>query len=113
MPPTILKRPHRTAHLRAPHLTSLVMPNGATFQVMFEPYEFGVVEYGTTVSSRVRWGEMPTPPVVPRAQIRKAFEELGALYCIFWQEEGGRIVAKADFESPLLACNSQLVTLSL
>ena len=50
-------------------------------------YEFGVIEYGTTISSSTMWGEMPIPSVVPRADIRKAFEELGALYCIFWQEE--------------------------
>ena len=50
--------------------------------VAFERYEGGVLETGTEVGAN--WQARPLVPIMPKAEMRKAFEELGALYVTYW-----------------------------
>lgn len=54
-------------------------------QVAFAPFEGGVLEYGTSTGrATADWRELPECPTMPKATMRKAFENLGASYCLFW-----------------------------
>jgi len=62
-------------------------------QVCFVPFEDGVLEFGTDAS----WTEMPHVPNLPKAAMRKGFENLGASYCMYWAKEGGEFKVQADY----------------
>ena len=55
-------------------------------QVSMQPFEAGVIEFGNSRTSE-QWAEMPDAPVLPKAPIRTAFEDLGALYVMFWKAD--------------------------
>jgi len=63
-------------------------------QVVFEPFERGVLEYGT---ASTLWTGVPAVPTMPKAAIRKGFENLGASYCMYWAKQGDNFVVKADY----------------
>mmetsp|Transcript_48369 Transcript_48369/g.121881 ORF Transcript_48369/g.121881 Transcript_48369/m.121881 type:complete len:678 (-) Transcript_48369:9-2042(-) len=61
----------------------------------------GVVEFGTSVGSETAsWADMPDCPEMPKLEMRKAFDELGAVYVIFWQLSGDSYVVAADYVTP-------------
>ena len=63
-------------------------------QVAFVPMEGGVMEYGTSEGACTQdWDELPVCPTMPKAEMRKAYENLGASYSLFWQNKDG-----ANFE---------------
>ena len=66
----------------------------------FAPFEDGVVEFGTTAASATQWDAMPQVPTLPKEVMRRAFEELGALYVIYWARDGERYRVAADYEVP-------------
>ena len=69
--------------------------------VAYERYEGGVLETGT--STGTNWQTRPVVPIMPKAEMRKAFEELGALYAVYWAEgpaSGGDYVMQASYEAP-------------
>ena len=69
--------------------------------VSYERYEGGVVETGT--STGMNWQTRPIVPIMPKAEMRKAFEELGALYAVFWAQgpaSGDDYVMQASYEAP-------------
>jgi len=70
-------------------------------EVAFVPFEDGVLEIGNVASSP-QWGTIPDAPVLPKKDLRRAFEELGALYALFWQpsENGEQLNVIADYENP-------------
>merc|ERR1719440_1708047 len=77
-------------------------------QIAFAPFEDGVVEFGTTKQSGKVWDAVPKVPVLPKAVMRRAFEELGALYVLHWAEETpGEFSVSADYEVPS-SVNSRL-----
>lgn len=46
------------------------------------------------------WTELPSSPAMPKEQMRLAFEELGALYVLYWgRDEDGSLRARANYES--------------
>jgi len=58
-------------------------------QICFIPFEGGVLEFGTSDgSASATWGKMPTCPCIPKAALRKGFENLGASYAMFWAKDG-------------------------
>jgi predicted membrane chloride channel (bestrophin family) len=75
--------------------------------IAFSPFEDGVVEFGTTNASPVQWTEQPKVPVLPKGVMRAAFEELGALYVIYWAQDGKVFRVAADYEVPR-SVNSRL-----
>ncbi len=48
------------------------------------PFEAGVIEFGNT-RSLPQWDAIPAAPLMPKAPLRKAFEDLGALYTVYWK----------------------------
>jgi predicted membrane chloride channel (bestrophin family) len=66
--------------------------------IAFGPYEDGVIEYGTTTASSISWSRLPAVPTLPKTVMRKAFEELGALYLIYWRQDGDSFRVAADYE---------------
>jgi hypothetical protein len=61
----------------------------------------GVVEFGTSAGPETAsWTEMPDCPEMPKLEMRKAFDELGAVYVIFWQVSGESFVVSADYVTP-------------
>ena len=67
----------------------------------FAPFEDGVVEFGTTQGTNAEdWTGPPAVPTLPKKVIRHAFEELGALYVLFWQKQGDVYRVAADYEVP-------------
>lgn len=70
-------------------------------EVAFAPFEDGVVEFGTTALSPIQWGDtMPQVPTLPKEAMRAAFEELGALYVLYWAPDGNVFRVVADYEVP-------------
>jgi len=58
------------------------------------PATGGVLEFGT---SEV-WNEIPPHPVLPKAEMKTAFDSFGAVYCMLWVENSqGNWVVVADF----------------
>jgi predicted membrane chloride channel (bestrophin family) len=55
-------------------------------QVAMLPFEAGVVEFGNCRTSE-QWDGIPDAPVIPKAPLRTAFEDLGALYVMFWKPD--------------------------
>jgi len=68
-------------------------------QIAFVPFEGGVVEFGNAKKS-VTWADIPEAPVVPKQELRKAFEELGALYALFWELDGDKLKVVGEYENP-------------
>ena len=68
-------------------------------QVSMLPFEDGVIEFGNTVGDP-QWDGIPPAPTIPKAQLRRAFEDLGALYAMYWEEDGGMLRVVADYENP-------------
>jgi len=68
-------------------------------QVAWVPMEGGVMEFGTSEgSSTANWGdEMPGCPTMPKAEMRKGFENLGASYCLFWQNRNMEFSVVAEY----------------
>jgi len=67
-------------------------------QIAFVPFEGGVLEYGTSNGrATADWKELPECPTMPKTTMRKAFENLGASYCLFWERDGDEFVCIADF----------------
>mmetsp|Transcript_89204 Transcript_89204/g.144509 ORF Transcript_89204/g.144509 Transcript_89204/m.144509 type:complete len:423 (+) Transcript_89204:3-1271(+) len=62
------------------------------------PFEGGILEFGTSNGpSTADWTEMPANVNMPKAAMRRAFENLGASYSIFWQLQGNEFKAIADY----------------
>ena len=76
----------------------LALQSGVT-QIAIVPFEDGVVEFGT-VSSATQWTDVPKVPSMPKRTLRKAFEDLGALYCLYWGLDGTDFHVKAAYENP-------------
>jgi len=68
-------------------------------QVVFTPFEDGVLEFGNLADSP-QWEDVPRAPLMPKAPLRKAFEDLGALYALFWKLDGDKFTVAADYENP-------------
>merc|ERR1719188_1241879 len=67
-------------------------------QVCFVPFESGVLEIGTSDGPcTADWTEMPKVPNMPKAAMRKGFENLGASYAMFWSKEGNDFKVLADY----------------
>ena len=106
----LLARPHRTPPPHAPTAYTNALPfclcgrelalQYGINAISFAPYEDGVIEYGTTTASDTQWTRMPQVPTLPKGVLRKAFEELGALYAIYWRQDGGIFRVAADYEVP-------------
>ena len=72
-------------------------------QVAILPFEAGVIEFGNARSMKHKqWTEIPKAPTMPKAQLRKAFEDLGALYALYWEAdfEKNEMRVIADYENP-------------
>merc|ERR1719247_3934229 len=66
-------------------------------QISWVPMEGGVMEFGTSKGPcTADWDALPNCPTMPKAEIRKGFENLGASYCLFWQNKNMQysVVAK-------------------
>ena len=70
-------------------------------QISMQPFEAGVIEFGNSRTSQP-WAEMPDAPVLPKAPIRTAFEDLGALYVMFWRADfaSNQLKVAGSFENP-------------
>jgi hypothetical protein len=67
-------------------------------QIAFSQFESGILEFGTSSGpSTADWVEMPKCPTMPKAAMRRAFENLGATYTLFWEKQGDKFVAIADY----------------
>lgn len=67
-------------------------------QIAFVPFEGGILEFGTSNgASTADWKEMPQCPTMPKAAMRRGFENLGASYNIFWAKKGDKFEAIADY----------------
>ena len=49
------------------------------------PFEDGVIEFGNVRDTSVQWDAIPPAPAIPKGELRRAFEELGALYVLYWE----------------------------
>jgi len=68
--------------------------------ICFVPCEGGVLEFGTSKGpATATWTEMPQCPVMPKREIRTAFENLGAKYVMFWEKQGDEFAVIADYVS--------------
>merc|ERR1719230_12963 len=69
-------------------------------QISFIPFERGVLEFGTDIGeATASWTELPEVPNLPKAAIRKGFENLGASYCMYWAKDGDQFKVTADYVS--------------
>jgi len=67
----------------------------------FKPVKGGVLEFGTTTGPETAsWETAPECPDLPKDEMRRAFEELGAVYVLFWQLRGENFVVTADYVIP-------------
>jgi len=67
-------------------------------QVAWVPMEGGVMEFGTSVGdSTATWDELPKCPTMPKEEMRKGLENLGASYCLFWQNKNMEFRVVADY----------------
>eukprot|EP00440_Ansanella_granifera_P019985 gb/GFBE01021716.1/.p1 GENE.gb/GFBE01021716.1/~~gb/GFBE01021716.1/.p1 ORF type:complete len:611 (+),score=139.44 gb/GFBE01021716.1/:1-1833(+) len=62
-------------------------------QISFIPFEAGVLEFGTSG----HWEAMPTCPLIPKRDMAKGFEGLGASYAMFWTKDGDEFKVVADY----------------
>ena len=68
-------------------------------QIAMLPFEDGVIEIGN-MRKLPQWSSIPRAPTMPKAQLRKAFEDLGALYAMYWRQDGDELRVIADYENP-------------
>ena len=70
-------------------------------QISMQPFEAGVIEFGNSRTSQP-WADMPDAPVLPKAPIRTAFEDLGALYVMFWRADfaSNQLKVAGSYENP-------------
>ena len=70
-------------------------------QVALIPFEAGVLEIGNMRTSK-QWPDIPQAPFLPKAKLRQAFEDLGALYAIYWQPDltTNEVRVAASYENP-------------
>jgi len=61
--------------------------------------EGGVIEFGTAKGS-TSWAAMPDVPDLPKAEMKKAFDDIGAVYMCFWQKQGETYFITGGFELP-------------
>jgi len=67
-------------------------------QVAFVPMEGGVMEFGTSNGPNTAdWKELPKCPTMPKVEMRKGFENLGASYCLFWQNRNMEYSVVAEY----------------
>ena len=67
-------------------------------QIAFVQFESGILEFGNSADpSTADWAEMPKCPTLPKAAMRRAFENLGATYALFWEKQGNKFIAVADY----------------
>jgi len=67
-------------------------------QVAWIRMEGGVMEFGTSEGScTADWDTVPKCPTMPKAEIRKGFENLGASYCLFWQNRNMEFSVVAEY----------------
>jgi hypothetical protein len=67
-------------------------------QIAFVQFESGILEFGTSAGpSTADWAEMPKCPTLPKAAMRRAFENLGATYALYWEKQGDKFIATADY----------------
>jgi hypothetical protein len=67
-------------------------------QVAWVPMEGGVMEFGTSEGPcTADWEELPKCPTMPKVEIRKGFENLGASYCLFWQNRNMEFSVVAEY----------------
>jgi hypothetical protein len=64
-------------------------------QIAFVPFEGGVMEYGTsegaeTASWPNNFAKIPKAPTLPKAEMRYAYDSLGASYTMFWGLDDSR-----------------------
>ena len=68
-------------------------------QVAMIPYEDGVLEFGNSAKHE-QWPGIPSAPLIPKQNLRQAFEDLGALYAIYWKVDGTSLNVAAEYENP-------------
>ena len=70
-------------------------------QVAVMPYEAGVLEFGNLITCP-QWTEMPQAPILPKSVLRTAFEDLGALYVMYWEADFAKkeLRVTGDYENP-------------
>jgi hypothetical protein len=67
-------------------------------QISFIRFEAGVLEFGTSDGpSTADWTEIPKVPTIPKAALRKGFENVGSSYAMFWTKEGDSFKITADY----------------
>eukprot|EP00931_Biecheleriopsis_adriatica_P099021 TRINITY_DN7325_c0_g2_i1.p1 TRINITY_DN7325_c0_g2~~TRINITY_DN7325_c0_g2_i1.p1 ORF type:complete len:630 (-),score=126.82 TRINITY_DN7325_c0_g2_i1:42-1931(-) len=65
-------------------------------QMCIVPFEAGVLEFGHS-DDMPNWDTRPDPPVMPKAEMRQGFENLGASYAMFWIKDGDTFKVVADY----------------
>eukprot|EP00931_Biecheleriopsis_adriatica_P099020 TRINITY_DN7325_c0_g1_i1.p1 TRINITY_DN7325_c0_g1~~TRINITY_DN7325_c0_g1_i1.p1 ORF type:complete len:656 (-),score=128.38 TRINITY_DN7325_c0_g1_i1:137-2020(-) len=65
-------------------------------QMCMIPFEAGVLEFGHA-DDMPSWDTRPDPPVMPKAEMRQGFENLGASYAMFWSKDGDTFKVIADY----------------
>jgi len=68
--------------------------------ICMKPTEGGVIEFGTLKGGSKSWSEMPDVPDLPKAEMKKAFDEIGAVYMCFWQKQGETYFITGGYELP-------------
>ena len=76
----------------------LAFQNGVN-QVVLMAFEDGVIEFGN-VRTNAPWPTIPEAPSIPKQTLRRAFEDLGALYAMVWERNGNDLTVIADYENP-------------
>jgi len=78
----------------------LALKNGVS-QVALLPFEAGVLEFGN-IRANQQWPDIPKAPNMPKQDLRKAFEDLGALYVLYWKADfvSNTLRVIADYENP-------------
>jgi hypothetical protein len=69
-------------------------------QVALVPFEDGVLEFGNSKSA-AQWPSIPTSVPMPKRELRRAFEDLGASYAMWWAlEDNDELKVRATYENP-------------
>jgi hypothetical protein len=65
-------------------------------QMCVIPFEAGVLEFGRA-DDVAKWEKAPSPPLLPKGEMRQGFENLGASYAMFWAKDGDKFHVIADY----------------
>mmetsp|Transcript_110024 Transcript_110024/g.354872 ORF Transcript_110024/g.354872 Transcript_110024/m.354872 type:complete len:656 (-) Transcript_110024:242-2209(-) len=69
--------------------------------IVCKPVKGGVLEFGTSSGPETAtWRDMPPCPDLPKDEMKKALEDLGAAYLVFWQLHGDHYEVTAEFATP-------------